>query len=33
MGQRFTAIIKQHENLNAAYIEPPFDVNEVFGAK
>lgn len=27
------AIIKQHESLNAAYIEPPFDVKEVFGSK
>ncbi len=29
----FNAIIKQHESLNAAYIEPPFDVKEVFGSK
>lgn len=29
----FKTVIKQHENLNAAYIEPPFDVKEVFGAK
>lgn len=29
----FKAIIKQHENKNAAYVEPPFDVNEVFGSK
>ncbi len=33
MKQEFKAVIKQHENKNAAYIEPPFDVNEVFGAK
>lgn len=33
MTKKFTAIIKQHENLNASYIEPPFDVKEVFGAK
>lgn len=33
MAQEFKAIIKQHENLNAAYVEPPFDVKEVFGAK
>jgi hypothetical protein len=26
-------MIKQHENLNAAYIEPPFDIKEVFGSK
>jgi hypothetical protein len=29
----FKTIIKQHESLNAAYIEPPFDIKEVFGAK
>lgn len=33
MNHEFNAIIKQHENLNAAYIEPPFDVKEVFGSK
>lgn len=33
MAQEFTAIIKQHEGINAAYIEPPFDVKEVYGAK
>ncbi len=33
MKQEFTSVIKQHENMNAAYIEPPFDVEEVFGAK
>lgn len=33
MKQEFKATIKQHENLNAAYIEPPFDVKEVFGSK
>ncbi|MBC7959123.1 MAG: DUF1905 domain-containing protein [Vallitaleaceae bacterium] len=33
MIQEFKAIIKQHEKLNAAYIEPPFDVVEVFGSK
>lgn len=33
MKQKFTAVIKQHENINGAYIEPPFDVEEVFGAK
>ncbi len=33
MIQEFKAIIKQHENLNAAYVEPPFDVKEVFGTK
>jgi hypothetical protein len=33
LNQEFKAIIKQHENLNAAYIEPPFDVKEVFGSK
>ena len=33
MKQEFKAVIKQHENMNAAYIEPPFEVNEVFGSK
>lgn len=33
LKQEFKAIIKQHENKNAAYIEPPFDVDEVFGSK
>ena len=33
MTHEFNAIIKQHESLNAAYIEPPFDVKEVFGSK
>jgi hypothetical protein len=33
LKQEFKAIIKQHENLNAAYVEPPFDVKEVFGSK
>jgi hypothetical protein len=33
LKQEFKAIIKQHENKNAAYIEPPFDVHEVFGSK
>lgn len=33
MKQEFKAIIKQHESLNAAYVEPPFDVIEVFGSK
>ncbi|MDF2891301.1 MAG: hypothetical protein K0R80_1668 [Clostridia bacterium] len=33
MKQEFKAIIKQHDNINAAYIEPPFDVKEVFGSK
>lgn len=33
MKQEFKAIIRQHEGLNASYIEPPFDVKEVFGAK
>lgn len=33
MKQEFTAIIKQSGNINGAYIEPPFDVKEVFGAK
>jgi hypothetical protein len=33
LKQEFKAIIKQHENKNAGYVEPPFDVNEVFGSK
>lgn len=33
MKQIFTATILQHENINGAYIEPPFNVEEVFGAK
>ncbi len=33
MKQIFTATIMQHENINGAYIEPPFNVEEVFGAK
>jgi len=33
MKQEFKAFIKQHENKNAAYIEPPFNVSEVFGSK
>lgn len=33
MQKKFTAIIQQHEGINGAYIEIPFDVNEVFGAK
>lgn len=33
MKQEFTAIIKQHEGINGAYIEIPFDVYEIYGAK
>lgn len=33
MKQTFTAEIKQAGEINGAYIEPPFDVEEVFGAK
>jgi Rps23 Pro-64 3,4-dihydroxylase Tpa1-like proline 4-hydroxylase len=33
MKQAFTAVIKKHEGNNGAYIEPPFDVKEVYGAK
>jgi hypothetical protein len=33
MKQEFNAIIKQHGGINGAYVEPPFDVEEVFGAK
>ncbi len=31
--QEFEAIIKKSDGINGAYIEPPFDVEEVFGAK
>ncbi len=31
--QEFNAVIKQAGNINGAYIEPPFDVEQVFGAK
>lgn len=33
MKMTFTAVIQQHQEINGAYIEPPFDVEEVFGAK
>lgn len=33
MKKEFNAVIKQHEKLNASYVEPPFDVDQVFGAK
>lgn len=33
MKQEFDAVIKQHEDMDGAYIEPPFDAYEVFGAK
>ncbi len=33
MKQEFMAVIKQHEGINGAYIEPPFDVEAVFNAK
>lgn len=33
MKQEFSAVIKQAGNINGAYIEPPFDVEQVFGAK
>lgn len=33
MKQEFTAVIKQAGNINGAYVEPPFDVKEVFGSK
>ena len=33
LNQKFKAIIKQHEGLNAAYVEPNFDLKEVFGSK
>ncbi|MBK1812758.1 DUF1905 domain-containing protein [Clostridium sp. YIM B02505] len=33
MKQEFKAIIKQVENKDAGFVEPPFDVQEVFGSK
>ncbi|MBL4931623.1 YdeI/OmpD-associated family protein [Clostridium paridis] len=33
MKQEFNAVIKQHGEKNASFIEPPFDVKEVFGSK
>lgn len=33
MKQEFTAVIQQAGNINGAYVEPPFDVEKVFGAK
>lgn len=33
MKQEFSAVIQQHSNINGAYVEPPFDIEEVFGAK
>lgn len=33
MKLEFTAVIKQHGSINGAFIEPPFNVQEVFGAK
>ncbi|KJS83207.1 MAG: antitermination protein NusB [Peptococcaceae bacterium BICA1-8] len=33
MRQKFTTEIKKHEGINGAYIEIPFDVEDVFGAK
>lgn len=33
MRKEFRAVIQQHEGLNAGYVEPPFDVKEVFGVK
>ena len=33
MKQEFSAVIQQHEGINGAYVEPPFDVEAVFGAK
>jgi hypothetical protein len=33
MKQKFRAMIQQHAGINAAFVEPPFDVEKVFGAK
>ena len=28
---RFTAVIKQNENMDAAYVEVPYDIRELYG--
>lgn len=33
MRKEFEAVIKQHGNINGAYVEIPFNIEEVFGAK
>ena len=33
MKQEFAAEIQQHKDMNGAYVEPPFNVEEVFGSK
>ncbi|MBB6216148.1 bifunctional DNA-binding transcriptional regulator/antitoxin component of YhaV-PrlF toxin-antitoxin module [Anaerosolibacter carboniphilus] len=33
MKQRFTAEIQKHEDIDGAYVEIPFDVEAIFGAK
>lgn len=33
MKQEFETVIKKVEGINGAYVEPPFDVEKVFGAK
>lgn len=33
MKLEFSAVIKQSGNINGAFIEPPFNVQEVYGAK
>ena len=33
MKQEFLAEILQHKDMNGAYIEPPFNVEDVFGSK
>lgn len=33
MKQEFEAVIKKVDGVNGAYVEPPFDVEKVFGAK
>lgn len=33
MRQEFEAVIQKVEGINGAYVEPPFDVEKVFGAK
>lgn len=33
MKQEFKTIIRQHDTINGAYVEIPFDVHKVFGVK
>lgn len=33
MIKEFTAVIRKHEGINGTYVEIPFDIKEVYGAK